>query len=153
MVAFTLKSTYPTIAVESMVQQSPKSVISAKPEGHAVARGENPANAGFPLRGCALLPQCSSKYVKSTLFWSTELEIDVLKLQVPAEVNVYIMYHKMWKRYGSLFGYHDLQISTVMVCFPQTFRSKICWGYGNMNGLLLISSRYSKRAGWRFHMS
>jgi hypothetical protein len=68
MVAFTLKSTYPPIAVESMVQQSPKSVISAKPEGHAVARGENPANAGFPLRGRALLPQCSSRYVNCTLF-------------------------------------------------------------------------------------
>ena len=56
MVAFTLKSTYPPIAVESMVQQSPKSVIPAKPDGRAVARGENPATAGFPLRGRALLP-------------------------------------------------------------------------------------------------
>ena len=59
-----------------------------RPGGCAVARGENPAKVckcGFPLCRHALLPHCWSSCADAnylTLFWTTDIEMDMLKAQV-----------------------------------------------------------------------
>jgi hypothetical protein len=95
MVAFTLKSTYPLIAVErcwkyvSAVAKECHRFHLCKGQGDARLLEEKIpqkyANAGFPFCRHALLPHCWSRCADAnylTLFWTTEIEMDMLKAQV-----------------------------------------------------------------------